>query len=219
MKKLSLLITLLFLIPQFASAQLLTEQRTTTFGIKGGWSMSTFKGDGISFIERSGNMIGAHFRVPMGQYFAIQPEIAYQNMGAKQQFDHPERRETLENIYHLDYIQAPLLLVFSLPIDGVLVPDLHGGPYGALLSSAVFDEIEELQEARELDNPEERLNETDYGLVLGATLATRLTGMTQAFLELRLQIGMAEHNLFDDPEFEDLWISNEVQSLTLGIRF
>jgi len=115
-----------------SSAQSVGTGRT---GLKGGLNASSlfYDGQGISNkSERIGFHAGVFTQIPVGEAFAIQPELLYMTKGASADYSFVGFNGT--NTFRLNYAELPVLATFKL---GQAV-ELQAGPYvGYLLNSTV----------------------------------------------------------------------------------
>lgn len=194
-----------------AQAQLLD------YGLKGGMNFST-----LSDADYSEYLIGYHFGAfvnisPPLSPIGIQPELIYTRLGTE--FEMPGTMdpitgvpEIFEETLTIDYIQIPVLLKYYLPLPGPVGPHLFAGPYYGLMIESDFEsdhesDVEEFEPAIE-----DRVRESDYGIVLGAGTEISVL-LSTIYVEGRFILGM--ENVFED-EFEN---DEKNRSIAISVGF
>jgi hypothetical protein len=174
-------------------------------GIKGGVSISglhSATGDFRHFLGyemdwlRMGNYLGFQLgffkTVNISKNFQFQPELNYSVRGG----DASEAFIFEDVVYKikLSYLEAPLLLKFSIPLKGGVTPVVVLGPYGALnLNAKKYSEIWGEKKTVDLEN----VKSFDYGVILGAGAEINMFS-GKFILEFRSQWGL--RNIMNIPE-------------------
>ena len=101
----------------------------TTFGIKAGLNLASVKisalGMQISTTNKTGMVVGGFLNHSINETISIQPELLYQQMGAKVD----------GSTLNMNYISIPLLLKYSITDNF----NIEAGPQFGLLMSAKAD--------------------------------------------------------------------------------
>jgi hypothetical protein len=103
-----------------------------SFGLKGGIGMFNFSGsdaDGGDFKSKLGVMAGVYAAIPVGETFAVAPELQFSGQGSKQ--------SALGNTvkYNVNYLNVPVMLQYRNP-SGFIA---ETGPQIGFLMSAKAD--------------------------------------------------------------------------------
>jgi len=138
-------------------------KNTPQFGIKGGVNFSKLHTNDDSDSKMlAGYHIGLFGKVPVGSFFALQPEIYFTTKGAEVTYNGTFVDGTAR--FRFDYVEMPLLIVANITDNF----NVQVGPYAAyLVSGRVRNEAN-----INLFNFEENINTDDYnrvdaGLVVG----------------------------------------------------
>jgi len=183
-------------------------QISPEIGIKGGITVSSFN-DAENTEIRPGVTLGgyAHFSV-LNTPFSVQPEVLYAQFGTD--FDRNDSN------LRLDYVQIPVLVMYRLNSRfNSLTPFLFAGPYVGFLSNTVPEGIFGNELRFPLENggsirAAEAVNNTDYGLVLGAEI-----NLSNIVVGLRYNAGLSD--VFEEEVAATG--KNAVFSLIVGIAF
>lgn len=120
MKKVLLLLTLLFAVVSFANE--VKAQIKPEFGIRAGVNFASWAGAPVlgDISPRVGLLVGVYGRIPIpGSSFSIQPEVLYTQKGIR-----------INNFeVHLNYIQIPVFARVDFANQTLLSPHLILGPY------------------------------------------------------------------------------------------
>jgi hypothetical protein len=143
------------------------------FGVKGGVNFSQLFVDNID-VEDQSMKVGIHgglwAKVPMGEFFALQPELLYTNNGSRVAYrtSNAIGIQGREVRYNLNYIQLPLLASATLgPIS------LHAGPYASYLIGANIKDLEvdnAVNPTLVAELNEKDFHRVDYGLAGGIAI-------------------------------------------------
>jgi hypothetical protein len=140
------------------------------FGLKGGLSLASFRGDGASYESRdqvldpgrrTGIVVGAFVALPVGRTVAIQPEALYVQKGATY-----TAAPGAELLYQVDYLEVPLLLKLRLGSGSTRGALLAGPAAGFRLNGTVIARSPGEEESTA--DVSDMLRSVDWGLVLGA---------------------------------------------------
>ncbi len=157
MKKHILLLSLFSLVTVFAHAQYI--------GVKAGLNMSNLNIDGVDNDNmRFGFHGGAFVNLPLGEAFAIQPEVLFSTKGstAKYNFDLLGENISGKSTFKLNYLDIPIMGVLNIG-DAA---EIHFGPYiGILMSSSVSTEGDFGDANTDLDK--DNFKKLDYGVAAG----------------------------------------------------
>jgi hypothetical protein len=202
MKKLNLVCFILSLA-LFAHAQ--NHKTGIKFGARAGVNFSnmTAKSPGISvsFSSLTGFNAGGFVEIPAGDKFAIQPELAFSQMGAK--FKVPDGEGgTFSGTSKLNYLTLPALVKFKVPNTGI---GIYAGPQVGLLLSAKEEGYGESTDAK--DN----YNSSDFAGVFGGEYFFD-AGIG---ISARYQLGLS--NIAKDAG--DNTVKNTAFTITVGYRF
>jgi hypothetical protein len=103
-----------------------------SFGLKGGIGMYNFTGsdaEGADFKSKMGIMAGVYAVIPVGETFAVAPELQFSGQGAKASVLSTDVK------YNLNYLNVPIMLQYRNP-SGFIA---ETGPQIGLLMSAKGD--------------------------------------------------------------------------------
>jgi len=190
MKKMAIVLALLLAISAFAQG--------ISFGVKGGVNYTSLSGDdvpdGLSWKLGFGGGVVAALNVM--DMFVIQPEVLYTMKGGED----PD----LEYSFDLTYVEVPVLLKYSVPMEGMISPNFFVGPSLGILMSAELDEVD----------VKDDLKTMDFGVVVGAGVDFDM-GTGKVTLDGRYTLGLMS---IDDSEAEQDW-KNGAISVMIGYMF
>jgi hypothetical protein len=164
MKQSIAVITLLVLLAGSSQAQV-------GFGVTGGVNFANVGGADVPSSAKSitGFAAGVYADISIPFLFSIQPQVLYSRKG----FYDEETVSILGTPYtvkataHLDYIEVPVLIKYTLPVP-IVNPALFAGPsVGILMSAKVKGEVAGFP-SQETDIKSSTTS-TDFGLVFGAS--------------------------------------------------
>lgn len=121
----------------------LTYSQNYQLGIKGGFNLSSFRGDNDNLNPIAGFHAGVFIDYKLSEIFSVQSEILYSGAGAKNSIDTAEGkfRETLR----LGYVSVPVMLKYY-PVKRLSIG--LGGEAGWMVSARVkYDEASIVSEA------------------------------------------------------------------------
>ena len=219
MRKLSL-VGLTVVLALFVTTNLMAQG--TMIGGKAGFNVSD-----LSFDEDPGDVIdtrtdfvgGAFVSFPIGDFFAIQPEVLYSRKGAKLS----ETGEDVDLEVKVDYVEIPVLLVARLMDQNSSArPIVYAGP---AVSFETQCKIEGSVEGVSASVDCNRLSEvgadedietkgTDFGLVFGGGVEFN-AGSAGIIVEGRYNVGLV--NIDDSTDPDD--VKNRTFSFMAGIGF
>lgn len=182
-------------------------QTNTLVGFKGGWIQSSLLGsDANSQKVKSGYNAGVVFNIASTNHvFSFQPEVLYSKRATE--LTYLNYREA----YEIQYVDIPLLLKISLPLE-VIRPNVFAGPYAGVKIADKYTYTELLTEISVTDS--NQLKGVDYGAVFGAGVDLDLESVVLTF-DGRYNLGMQELERAESPE--DL--KNGSFSINLGLLF
>lgn len=140
-----------------------SAQTTPRTGIKGGFNASTMNSGLAEQKERYSFHAGVFTQIPLGEYFAIQPELLYSGKGVSGTT--AVLGSSNRSTFRLDYVELPLLATFKL---GNSV-DLNVGPYAAYLVNSKFTSDGDFGSISNTIN-RDNFNKLDYGLAGGLNI-------------------------------------------------
>ncbi|WP_338875437.1 porin family protein [Spirosoma sp. SC4-14] len=132
-------------------------------GIKGGLNASSlyYDSQGVSNKnERIGFHVGVFAQAPIGEFFAIQPELLYTTKGASADYNVLGFNGT--NTFKLNYAELPVLATFKL---GQAV-ELQAGPYVSYLLNSNINSNGDFGSGSTSIN-RDNFNKVDYGVAGG----------------------------------------------------
>lgn len=196
------------------------QDRGAAFGLKGGVSFSTFRGNadvdtgtGVIAPERRTGFVGGVFlAIAAGESVLIQPEALFTQKGARY------TSEGDELLYKIDYLEVPLLLKVRLG-SGTARAALFAGPAaGFKLKATAVARTAGGEEAS--TDTSDQLRSVDWGLVFGGGVDVA-SGSGTLTLEGRYTLGLS--TLGKEPEPGQTRSSfdpkNGALSLQLGYAF
>jgi hypothetical protein len=158
----SFLAIALFLVTNFAQAQDDTQAR---FGIKGGLNLTNLYIDDVNDEKaKFGLHGGLWMKAPVGEFFAIQPELIWSSKGTKiGSYNNIPFTQDGEVRFNLNYIDLPVLGSVTLgPIS------IQAGPYVSYLINANVKNLrEDLTTSNVVNLDESDFQRFDYGLAGG----------------------------------------------------
>lgn len=194
-------------------------QETVDYGVKMGYSLSSFKSDddGIDITYKSGFVFGGYSKIPLGHGIYFQPELLISQKGYRDtegpiaitdiffKFDTPfvyiVKRERTNR---LTYLSVPLNFAFSITKQfGVLV----GGEPSVLINEFRTDRYSGMKNYTETFSSLEH-NSFDLGLILGVSFQ-----QNKFNLDLRYV-----HGVLDTRESSTFSYTNSSLQIALGYR-
>lgn len=165
MKKIKSLFTIgAFLLGISCFAQDDDDMLSPKVGIKGGVNLANLRVDEVGDNNlKVGLNLGVFAKLPLGEAFAIQPELLYSSKGAKLSYDNFILGEG-EYRFNLNYVELPVLAVFNLGEHF----NIHVGPYLGFLASANIKDLDDDGTIQDIDDLEvDNFNRFDYGVAGG----------------------------------------------------
>lgn len=150
----------------FFNASDTLAQGRTRVGIKGGLNASSLFYDSQGATnknERIGYHVGVFAQAPVGEFFAIQPELLYMTKGASA--DYNILGFNGKNTFKLNYAELPVLATFKL---GQAV-ELQAGPYVAYLLNSNVNSNGDFGVGAGAIN-RDNFNKVDYGIAGGLNI-------------------------------------------------
>jgi len=161
LKTIAASLLLVFIMHTSTKAQ---DSNPVRFGLKGGVNFSTLNAKDVdNTAMRTGFNVGLFAKLPLTNYFAVQPEIYYTTKGGDVTYNNSFVDGTAG--FHLNYIEVPLMLVGNITQNF----NIHAGPYAAFLINGKVKN----ESSVNLFDFEENLNTDDYntfeaGFAIGA---------------------------------------------------
>ncbi|MVM41454.1 outer membrane beta-barrel protein [Spirosoma sp. HMF3257] len=150
-------------------------------GIKGGLTASSLYYDSQGATnknERIGFHLGVFSQLPVGEFFAIQPELLYITKGASATYN--VLGFSGKNTFKLNYAELPVLATFKL---GQAV-ELQAGPYVSYLLNSNINSNGDFGSGTSAIN-RDNFNKVDYGIAGGLNLY-----FGKAFIGARYEQGL-----------------------------
>lgn len=192
-----------------ASAQ---DDKEFRFGVKGGFNLSNLYIDDVDDEKaKVGLHVGLWMKAPIGELFAIQPELLWSSKGTKiGQYQNIPFTQDGEVRFNLNYVDLPILASVTLgPIS------IQAGPYISYLFNANVKNLkEDLSTGSAIDLDRNDFNALDYGLAGG--LAVDIKGFQ---LGVRYNYGLREIGKSDIAGQITKNAKNSVAQLFVGIGF
>jgi hypothetical protein len=166
----------------FNSSDALAQGRTR-IGVKGGLNASSLFYDSQGATnknERIGYHVGVFAQAPIGEFFAIQPELLYMTKGASA--DYNILGFNGKNTFKLNYAELPVLATFKL---GQAV-ELQAGPYVSYLLNSNINSNGDFGIGAGAIN-RDNFNKVDYGIAGGLNIY-----FGKAFVGARYEQGLQQ---------------------------
>lgn len=185
------LAAVLLLLPSIVPAQVQLE---TEKGLMVGLNFANFKGaDSDGSKTKTGIVGGGFVRFNLSPSVAIQPELLYSMKGAK------GTEFGIDFEFKLAYLEVPVLLRFTIPTEGNVVPALFAGPaVGFNISSKFQADAQGISGEVDIDNA----RSVDFGLVLGGAVTVG-SGNAKFFIDARYNLGLT--NAYEDVDSPGLF--------------
>jgi hypothetical protein len=204
----------LFTICLFASTFTAKAQddKQFRFGVKGGVNLTNLYIDDVTDEKaKLGLHAGLWMKAPIGEFFAIQPELLWSSKGTKiGQYQNIPFTQNGEVRFNLNYVDLPVLASLTLgPVS------IQAGPYVSYLFNANVKNLKEdlsTGAARDLDKND--FNSVDYGLAGG--IAFDIKGFQ---LGVRYNYGLREIGKSDIAGQITRNAKNSVAQAFIGIGF
>ena len=158
----AILTTSAFLLNSFTAS----AQGSVRSGIKGGLNASSlfYDSQGVTNKnERIGFHVGVFTQAPIGEFFAIQPELLYMTKGASANYNLVGFNG--KNTFKLNYAELPVLATFKL---GQAV-ELQAGPYVSYLLNSNINSNGDFGSGSGAIN-RDNFNKVDYGVAGGLNI-------------------------------------------------
>jgi hypothetical protein len=159
--------------------------------------------------SRTGTAFFGFVGIPVSESFRLQPGISLVQKGAKDSEDDV----TLE----LDYLEVPILGVFSLPSEGPVGVHFFAGPTIAFeRKCSVTGEDEGISLDVDCEASGVETKSTDIGVALGAALSYATSETMNLFLAAGYGLGLSN---VADGEDDDQTAKNRVFGIDVGLSF
>lgn len=184
-------------------------QSITAKGVKVGLNLANISGINIEpeLKLKLGYTVGGFIVVGINDNIGIRPEVLYSMRGTK--FEWEFWGTIYKGRYNLNYLEIPVLLQYTLTVDGSFKPNLLIGPALGIKLSAKAK-----VEGGEEEDIMESMKSMDFGVILGAgaVLNNRIT------FEVRYNIGLSsiEKNVPRNYWIDPYDFKNRVISIILG---
>ena len=153
-------------------------------GIKLGLNFSDLTGDGLEGEDlgnRMGFAAGGFLTYSFSPQLAVQTEVLYMPKGIEEDISILD----IKVGEYWDYLEVPILLKYSIPMEGNIKPSFFAGPAFAFLMSAKIKIGDE-----ELDI-KDGCKSMDMGLAIGGGLTYQMTSVALTF-DLRYTMSMTK---------------------------
>ena len=178
------------------------------FGAMAGVNFSRFVGsdaDDANLDEESlvGFTGGGYLAVALNEIIAFQPEVVFSMKGATYEGSAGVGGFSVNWDYEirLTYLELPVLIRVSLPLDMPLGLDAYGGMSPAILLGAEYEgEVGGVVEVDDEGDTRDDFDEFDLGIPVGGTVSFDLDIMT-VFFDVRYTFGLLE--MYDEDSFQD----------------
>ena len=202
--------TLSFIALILFSANALAQQEVK-FGPKVGVNFANFNGkDATNYKSLIGFHIGGFAEIKFNEHFAIQPEILYSTLGAKQEISWAELTSKK------DYLNIPVLAKYYITPKF----SIEAGPYVSFLLASTTDGT--MQNVAVKNDDKEYSNTIDFGLGFG----TSFNLDNGFFVGARYNLGLNKIDKDGDriingvkTNYEALDIKNSVIQIGVGYKF
>jgi hypothetical protein len=220
----TLLVLMLFARPYAAQAQSRAQ-----LGVRTGGALVTLLTDdetrGIS--RRPALRAGIFLRYPVGDRWALQPELVYAQKGGARR--NPGPLGAPAGAFRLHYLELPLLARVEVDGEGPLRIALLAGPAFGLNVGARFAPYADAWGQGSDGSSRTRdvnVTQTEWSGVIGSEFAYQLSGGGTVVLHLRYHVGVTD--IIPDPEIaldsgaivgtpgSGAWTLNDVLGLSLG---
>lgn len=206
-----------------AQAQLRPE-----VGLRAGGVFAQLRGENDVFGDKAtdqkpGLTAGLYAEVPVASGLSIQPELLYVQKGGKTE-EAISGSGDFESRFTLHYLELPVLLKYTMPLQNRWRPSLSVGPYAAygIGRDASFelggDDVDGAMDADDL------FADWDYGLSFGADVGYRLAKRS-ATIGVRYDFGLADVfkdgasiDMDGEDATADLKAHTREVSVVLGVR-
>jgi hypothetical protein len=173
MKKVKVLLASAMMVAAVGFAQAQTTDSDTRdplapkIGVKAGINLANVYMDDVADENlKVGLNVGLFAKIPVSEFFAIQPEVLYSSKGSKITYDDALQGEG-EYRFNLNYVEVPVLAVFNIGPHF----NIHAGPYAAFLASANIKDMHEDGTVEGIEDLNvDNFNRFDYGLSGGLGL-------------------------------------------------
>ena len=191
--------------------------QTISLGVRAGSNLATAEiGSPLGISLDAGNLVGldlaAVLNIGLTKAFSIQPEVHFQQKGWKFEFAFFD--ETIEENFHLNYLEVPVLAKYAFGLEKVQGFVLAGPSVGmgmggkAKISEGGIEEEEDIT----FGSGEEELKKYDLGVALGGGIGIKVGG-GQIFLDVRYLLGLTN---LSNVEEDDLFSFNN-RGIAVGI--
>jgi len=198
-----LLVVLLIMAVSLAHAQKITG------GLQAGMNLANLHGDGVEDSKFKLGFCGGGFvAFGLGKVVVIQPELLYSQKGAK--WEEEILGETWRATYMLNYLEMPVLVKLTMPVQGKVKPNLFMGPYFGITITNPRGKIE--VDGMTMEEDLVGVKDTDFGVVFGGGIDFALSKGKIVF-DVRYSLGLTT---LDEEGYD---VKNNVFSFLLGYSF
>jgi hypothetical protein len=188
------------------------DDRQVRFGVKGGVNLANLYIDQVNDEKaKVGLHAGLWMKAPLGEIFAIQPELLWSSKGTRiGSYQNIPFTQDGQVRFNLNYVELPVLASLTLgPVS------IQAGPYVAYLFNANVKNLkEDLTTSGAVDLDRKDFNSTDFGLAGG--LALDIKGFQ---LGARYNYGLREIGKSDIAGQITRNAKNSVAQVFVGIGF
>lgn len=160
----------------------------TAVGFRGGLTLSDISvesDEDIDFESRTGMVVGGFAEFRVGEDLALQLGLSYTQKGGEAAAG--EQAFGLE----LDYLEFPLLAVWSLPTSGGLGARLMGGPVVSFEFSCDRTGLGGLENSLDCETAGFETSSTDFGVQLGGGVVYHVRDAASLFVDGAYNFGLS----------------------------
>lgn len=180
-----------------------------SFGVKGGVNVASISKDATLSDTKSkiGFNGGVFVNIPVAESFSIQPEVLYNDLGAKTIYKVPVLGNEIESSVNLGYISVPVMFQYNA------TPEIYfeAGPEFGFLASA-NSKVKSGEASRNFQLEKGNLNSFNFGVGIGAGYYfTPNIGLTARYVAGVTKVGK-ENRAFSESK-------NNVLQVGLAFKF
>ncbi len=201
------------------SATAVSAQTEARLGAKAGLSMYNFSGDAVWKVNADSRVFvdfGVFAEIGVARNIAIRPELNYVSKGASRDYVVDVGGAgplSVTEDAKLTYLQVPVLVKYTFPLQGKVQPSIFVGPAIAFNVSGK-DDISGYGDSRDGNKDIANVKSTDFSGIVGAAVSFPLGKMTGSF---GVRYDMSFGKAFDDmdpnsvPENEVAFLQGDLE--------
>ena len=202
---------LLMTIILFSSCLRAHAQFAFSAGPKGGFAITTFRGDDADDVDTRTSWLGGVFtNFQLGKVVALQPEFLLTEKGAEVTSDNTRSK------FSINYFEIPVLAKLRLPLaNEVIFPHVLLGPYFAFRTD--FDATStDTQSGSSIQINTSDVRKSEVGALVGAGIDIQTQG-SGVFFTIDGRYGWSFHDLNDNDDV--ITLKNAGWTFAAGIGF